>query len=475
MGLASAIRRGLADVRERASIENPIYPLTATRLVELLGGPYTDSGEQVTAKRSLTMSPVWRSVDLIAGTIAATPIHAYRQLRAGVDTEKTDETDLFPILRDPHPEMTDFELRHWIWVNIELNGNAFLWKRRWVADNRMPKPGEVAPPIRYLFPIQPIHVRVGRASDGTKWFEVTDEQTGDTIPASTNEILHIPNLCHDGVLGLAPVDMARNGLGWMLAMERYGALFYGRGGMMSGVLQTDRRLTPDAADQIQSRWQEMAGGLGNAHKVAVIDQGAKYVPISVTPETAQWIEGRSFGVLECARWWGIPPHLLAETSGSTSWGSGLEELTRGMKAYALRPRFAKFEQRYTKELLPRAVFAEHRHEGLVEVDALAQAQIEQIRVQEQIITPREVRGWHNYPPAPPELVRAWEASVDSAGGAEGKPLKLPSPTNNLSSSKPGPGAAASPGKVTRQNKLHPTQGESGDQTAHANSAPAYEV
>lgn len=395
-----ALRDLVLSAMSRASVEDPKYPLTSARLVEVLGGQPTDSGETVNPRKALTLISVFRAVQIVAGTCAGVPLHAYR--REGDDEDnRTKVTSEYPVLYDPHPEMTRFELREWAHGSVELQGNAFLQKVRFTENNARRPDGSV--PVRYLLPIRPELVRVGRASDGTKMFEVRDPETGETTPATTKEILHIPGFAYDGVVGLSPIDLARQGIGSALAAERYAAMLFGRGALMSGILQTDRRLPPGAADALQERWQNMAGGLAQAHKVAVLDQGAKFQPIQITPEQAQFLETRKFSVIEVARLFGVPPHLLMETSAASNWGTGLVEQTQGFITFSLAYRLIRVEQRLEKELLLPGDFAEHRTEGLLRGDTLKRYQAHAIALKNRFKTRGEVRREENLPVDDPEL------------------------------------------------------------------------
>lgn len=427
----------LAGAAMRASVEDPRYPLTSARLVELMGGTPTDSGELVTPKKALSLIAVYRAVSIVAGTAAMLEPRAYE---AAVGTlNKTDVTERYPVLWDPHPEMTDYELWEWAYSCVELHGNAFLQKQRYVSGNK-PVDGQTRPPVRYLLPVRPELVRVGRSSDGTKMFGVRDPETGEEVPATTDDILHIPGFGYDGIVGLSPIDLARQGLGTAMAAEKYAALLFGRGALMSGILQTDRRLPPGAADQLQARWHEMTSGLSQAHKVAVLDQGAKFQPIQITPEQAQFLETRKFSVIEVARLFGVPPHLLMETSAASNWGTGIEEQTRGFITFSLNYRLVRVARRISKELLPRSpkrIFCEHRTEELLQADTLHRYQAHSLALRDRWKTRAEVRREENLPvtdPAleefedPPAQGGAGGVAADDDGTNDGEPkFKLPRP------------------------------------------------
>lgn len=363
------------------NLENPKYPLTSSKLVELLGGPAVESGEQVNVKTALGVTAYYRAVSVVAGTAAGVRLHAYEKQ---ADDNRRDRTDEFQVITDPHPEMTRLELYEWLYLCLELHGNAFFQKIRYVAGNDGPRDKDGLPAVRYLMPIRPELVRVGRTKDGVKVFEVRPSPGVDakgqvtlpegTVPLTTKDVLHIPGLGYDGVVGVSPIDVARQSIGTSIAADKFAGGFFGRGALMSGLLQTDRRLPPGAADALQERWEKMTTGLKNSHRIAVLDQGAKYQPIQITPRDAQFLEVRQFSVIEMARLTGVPPHLLMETSAASNWGTGIEEQTRGFITFSLNYRLQRVAARFTKELMPAGVYTEHVTQSLLSIDTLKRYQ-----------------------------------------------------------------------------------------------------
>lgn len=389
MGLASLARAAVGGSRTstRASIENPSTPLTDAQLVELLGGEPVEAGVAVDAAKALGLTAVYRAVSLVAGTCAGVPLHGYR--RDG--NERRDVTADHPLLTDPHPELPAVAFWEQVYAALELHGNAFLRKQ----------PTGSRP--RYLLPIHPTLVRVGRANDGTKVFEV---RTGSgTVPLTSAEVLHIPGLVYDGTVGVGPIDAARQGLGLSLAAEKYGARLFGRGTLISGVLETERRLPPGAADQLKKQWQARVSGLRNSHDVTVLDQGAKFRALTLTPEQAQFLDTRRFGVVEVARLFGVPPVLLMESGDASNWGTGIAEQVRGFLTFSLAQRLQRTAGWVTKALLPRDVWAEHTTEVLLRLDGPTRYRMLETGIRAGILSRAEARRIENLPPGPPELER----------------------------------------------------------------------
>ncbi len=348
--------QALRGVRN-SSPENPATPLTSATLLDWLAGPPVDSGVTVTEQTSLGVPAIWRAVSLIAGSAASLPLHPYRR----VDDARVQLTGgrAADLLANPHPDMTPYELWETVYTHVLLWGNAYLLVLR--DQNRAP---------RELWPLHPSRVKVGRADDGTKWFEV-DGKTD--APLASAQILHVPGLGYDGVCGVSPIRIARQGVGLALAAEKYGAKLFGSGSLMSGILQTEQRLDMAQADKLKAQWKAKMAGVDRAHEVAVLDSGTKFQGLSIPPEDAQFIETRRFQIAEVARMFGVPPHMLMDTERSTSWGTGIEQQNIGFVVYTLRPWLTRVEQRLTRLLDPGTVYVRYAVEGLLRGDSAQRA------------------------------------------------------------------------------------------------------
>ena len=375
-------------VAERRSLENPQHPLTAANLVELLNGPPLASGVAVNEQTALRHVAVYRCVELIAGTCAALPLKAYRK-------PERKALDTWPVLADPHPELTKFETWEIAYACLLLWGNAYFRKLRDGAGR-----------VRYLWPIHPARVEPDLIdptprNPGGKVFAVTD-QSGYRKPYTNYEILHIPGLGYDGLKGLSRIRLAAQAIGVGLAAEEYAARFFGSGSLFSGILSTDQQLDQAKAEQLKERWKAKVGGLSKAHDIAVLDGGAKFQPVSIPPEDAQLLESRNWSVTDIARLFGLPPHAIGDVEKSTSWGTGIEQQKIGMVQFTLQPSYlTRVEQRLTKHVIAPSdpqVYAEHIVEGLLRGDSAARAAFySQMRAM-RAMTANEVRERENLEP-----------------------------------------------------------------------------
>lgn len=338
-----------------ANLESPAVPLTDTNLVQLVGGGSpVASGATVTPVSALGVSGVWRAVNLISGTIASLPVHAYRP--KGEGRERVTSGWGAKLIDAPHPELTQFEWWEFAVTSMLLWGNAYF-RQQWSK----------AGAERYLLPLMPDSVKVGRASDGRKVFDVAGEGL------TSDDILHLPGFGYDGMVGVSPIRVARQGVGLALSAEEYAGRLFGSGSLATGLLQTEQRLTTEQADTIQARWRAKRSGLGSAHETIVLDSGAKFHQLTIPPTDAQFIESRSFQVTEIARIFGVPPHMLMDTEKSTSWGTGIEQQSIGWVVYTLRPWLTRLEQRLTRLIKPQNLYVRFRVEGLLRGDSAQRA------------------------------------------------------------------------------------------------------
>lgn len=339
----------------RASIEDPTVPISSSSILEWLGIKPTAAGVTVTEKTSLGMPAVWSAVNLVAGTCASLPLHAFKKgdrsrtiLTAGVAAD---------LLSNPHPDLVPYDFWEIVHAHRLLWGNAYILMLR----NRLGV-------ISELWPIHPSRVKVGRTSNtGEKVYAVDggEDAGGLTYMGSENKILHLPAFGYDGISGVSPIRIAAQGIGLSLAAEEYGARLFGSGSLASGVLQTDQRLKPEQADALQSRWKAKVQGLQHAHEAVVLDSGTKFFQLTIPPEDAQFLQSRVFQVREIARMFGVPPHMLMDVEGSTSWGTGIEEQTLGFVIFTLRRWLIRTEQAITRILPPGTVEAKYNLNGLL--------------------------------------------------------------------------------------------------------------
>lgn len=400
----------------RASLNNPAVALSSDSIIAVLGsGLRTDSGVNVSELTAMRMTAVWRCVSLMSGLVAQLPLKTYGILSGGGRAELE-----LPILKSPYPGMTSYQMWELVMVHLLLWGNAYLLK---IYD-------ELGQNVVRLLPLNPWSVYVRRntpipgSAFGSKVFAVS----GADHTYTDEDILHIPGVGYDGIQGLSPIAHARQGIGLGLAAEEYGARLFGSGSLHSGFLKTDQRLTQEGADVIKQRWRERIAGLGKAHEVAVLDNGLSFVPITIPPDQAQFLQTRAFTVEEICRLYGVPPHLVMQTDKTSSWGAGIAEQTLGFVRFTLSAWTTRLEQELTLHLCPPGQYLEFDMRRLLRGDDANRYSVYATAKAIGVMTGNEIRKAENMPPGGPELdvFNTAPLTAPAAPGVPpdgGKPLK----------------------------------------------------
>lgn len=415
-----------AFLAPRDSLENPTVPISSSSIVEWLGMKPTYSGADVTEKTALTMPAVWRAVNLLAGTSAALPFKPYR--RGDATLKPLTSGAAADLLDMPHPDLVPYDFWELVYGQRLLWGNAYILKLR---DGL----GRVVE----LWPIHPSRVKVGRVTPdgamgdsryiGRKVYAIDGGEPAGGFTYHDDEIMHLPGFGYDGICGISPIALARQGIGLALSAEEYGARLFGSGSLAAGILQTDQKLRPEQADALQARWKQKAAGLAHAHEAVVLDSGVSWHQLTIPPEDAQFLESRKFQVVEIARMFGIPPHMLMDVDGSTSWGTGIAEQTLGFVIYALQNWLIRTEQRVTQLLRPQSVYAKYSLQGLLRGDPKTRAEFYRKLWEIGVLSSNDIRAFEEMPPVaggdvyyrPLNFGVLGEPNPDKAGGQAALP------------------------------------------------------
>ena len=170
---------------------------------------------------------------------------------------------------------------------------------------------------------------------------------GSMVNLKPSDVFHIPGLGFDGLVGYSPIAMAKNAIGMAIACEEYGAKFFANGATPGGILEHPG--TVKNPQRVRDSWTSAFGGSSNANKVAVLEEGMKYTPISISPEQAQFLETRKFQINEIARIFRVPPHMVGDLEKSSF--SNIEQQSLEFVKYTLDPWVARWEQAIVRSLL----------------------------------------------------------------------------------------------------------------------------
>lgn len=360
-----------------------------------MGG--STSGKVVTERSAMQMTAVYSCVRILAEAIAGLPLHLYRYRDDG-GKEKAIDHPLYLLLHDePNPEMSSFVFRETLMTHLLLWGNAYA---QIIRNGK----GEVV----VLYPLMPNKMSVDRDSDGHLYYtyQRSNEEAliaeGTKVVLSPKDVLHIPGLGFDGLVGYSPIAMAKNAIGLAIATEEYGSKFFANGATPSGILEYPG--TVKDPEKVRDSWTRGFSGSGNAHKVAVLEEGMKYTPISISPEQAQFLETRKFQINEIARIFRVPPHMVGDLDKSSF--SNIEQQSLEFVKYTLDPWVVRWEQSIQRTLLqdeekPR-YFVKFNLEGLLRGDYQSRMNGYATARQNGWMSANDIRELENLDRIPPE-------------------------------------------------------------------------
>ena len=313
-----------------------------------IGG--TTAGKTVTERSAMQMTAVYSCVRILAEAVAGLPLHLYKYTDGG-GKEKALNHPLYRLLHDePNPEMSSFVFRETLMTHLLLWGNAYAQ----VIRNGK---GEVIA----LYPLMPNKMSVDRDENGRLYYTYyrgSDEAIKNkdfAVTLQPSDVLHIPGLGFDGLVGYSPIAMAKNAIGMAIACEEYGAKFFANGAAPGGVLEHPGTIKDP--QRVRESWQSTFGGSGNANKIAVLEEGMKYTPIGISPEQAQFLETRKFQINEIARIFRVPTHMVGDLEKSSF--SNIEQQSLEFVKYTLDPWVIRWEQSIQRALLSQGEKAEY--------------------------------------------------------------------------------------------------------------------
>lgn len=357
----------------------------------------SNSGEMVDEKSAMQIATVYACVRLLAESVAQLPLHLYRSLEND-GQEKAKDHPLYKILyREPNPDMTSFSFWEAVMTHLLLWGNSYS---QVVRDSRNNVLG--------MYPLLPENVEIDRTENGELYYiyhaytnEVPGEKNKDII-FRRDEILHIPGLSFNGLVGFSPIAMMKNSLGTTMAVEKYGSSFFRNGAQPSGVLEHPGVLKDP--QKIRDNWTKAYGGAGNAHRVAVLEEGMTYKPISLPPEDSQFLSTREFGVEEICRIFRVPPHMVQDLKRATF--SNIEHQSIDFVVHTLDPWLVRIEKAIVKDLLldkeKDEYFPKFNVDGLLRGDYKSRMDGYSVGISTGIISPNEARRKENMPALPEE-------------------------------------------------------------------------
>lgn len=359
------------------TIRTPGVQITAPSAYEF------DAALPVTEETALQVSAVWACVKLLSETVASLPVNVYRKTPNG--RVKADDFWFARLMAyKPNQYQNRLEFFETMTMNLALHGNAYAKITR--VNGR----------VVSLLPLMSAQVLPSLLTDGSVVYEYTDGNNVDVY--SSESIWHI-KLYGNAIVGKSPLAFGRNIIGIAQAAEKAVTKVYKNGGKPSGVLSMDRLLTPEQRQAVRENFSTLTTGTDD--RLLVLENGMKFDSISLSPQDIELLASRKFQLEEICRWFGVPSILVNDTSGSTAWGSGIEQIVGGFYKLNLRPYLERYEIAVNTGLFSRQESAEYEFEfdfeGLLRSDLKTRLDAYRTAIAGTVMTPNEARALEGLP------------------------------------------------------------------------------
>ena len=303
----------------------------------LIPVPHRKGGVYVDNDTALTFSAVFACQRYLANSVAQLPWKVYKHRQP----KGSDPAPLHPanflLATRPNPEMRAFDFKrtmiHWAasW------GNAYA-EIEFDGSNR---------PVA-LWPVHPQRVMVDREESGELVYEIQNSQGVKTI-LPLSRMFHLAGMGADGISGYSVVTLAAASIGAGLAADEVNASFVQNGAVLSGGLKHPAQLSAEAYDRLKTSLSESHGGPYNAWKPMIFEEGMEWQSYGMPLKDAEFLMGRKFSVTEICRWFGVPPHKVADLERATY--SNIEQQSIEVVTDSLMPWILPLEQEADAKLI----------------------------------------------------------------------------------------------------------------------------
>ena len=342
---------------------------------------------RVTPDASLRLSAVYACVRILSETMASLPIVLYRKRADGGKDRVTDHWLHTLLCRRPNRFQNPFEWREMLQGHLALRGNAYC---QIIANPR----GEIAE----LMPIHPDRVRMELLRSGEFRYRVTN-RFGDETVLPRGDVWHLRGLSSDGLIGMSPIELARESLGMALAAQDYGSRFFANDAKPTGGwIEFPGSFKDAEAKKVFRESYQAAQSGANRGKVLVLENGMKFHEVGVTNKDAQFLELRKFQITDIARMFRVPPHMIADLDRATF--SNIEQQSLEFVMHTMTPWAERWEASIESELLLDGddLEVEFDFSNLMRGDAASRSAYYQSGIQNGWLTRNEARVAENLNP-----------------------------------------------------------------------------
>lgn len=329
-----------------------------------IDAPWSAAGPAVTDKTAMRVAAVYGCVNKIAGCISGLPIHIYQKSPNG-ERERIDHDYSWLLNNEPTPQYTAATAWDYLIASKLLRGNGYFEIKRRSSKSAT---------VDAVVPLDSHTVRP--VLSGNRLVYAINQIGSDRRIIDQDDMIHIPGFGFDGLTGMSVISYAaKNDIGIALAADNYSAEFFANGARPDFLIAADGPLTEKQAIEYARIWASRHTGVGNHHQPAFLGNGMKVQNISLNAEDSQLLETRKFEVVQICTAFGVPPHLIGFMEGTTAWGSGLEELTRGFMLFTLLQHINVIEQELNRKLFRKApIFCEFEIDAFMQGDSRAQGE-----------------------------------------------------------------------------------------------------
>jgi HK97 family phage portal protein len=367
---------------------NNQYATSDSRIIELLGGYKSAAGYSVNEETAMRVSTVYACVRLIAGAVATLPLCIFERDPSG---RKEVDSPLWYLLNEsPHNRWTASSMWEWIIKCNCLRGDAFAVLVRNAAG--------IVTEIR---PLHPNMVRVQREGDRLIYYvNEYDRYYG----VDQDDMLHFPGFGYDGVASHSVIQYAAfQSIGVALATDEYSGSFFANGAMTKHLITSDKKINPDQVDELRRIYSDKYAGTNNSGKPMVLSEGLKLTELSMTSADAELLDSRKYQVIDIARAFGVPPHMIGAQETTSSWGSGVEQMSIGFVKYTLNPYLNRITDELNRKIFRTSrYYIEFQLDGLLKGDSKAESEADRQAIGGSQgpgwLTPNELRKKKNLPP-----------------------------------------------------------------------------
>ncbi|AEC22294.1 phage portal protein (plasmid) [Pusillimonas sp. T7-7] len=339
------------------------------KMFELFGDPTTSAGAVVNDKTAMRVSAVYASVNLIAGSIAQLPLPVYE--RVGETRVRADH-DYWWILNEQFsqawPSAAGWEF---LIGQMLLRGDGIAY----ITRNRAGYMTGLIPWYRSKVDIF-VQDRTSPRDPKRLGYRFWDDEKG-YFAVDQDDVLHIPGFGFNGECSMSVIQWgARNGIGIAIQGDDHAGRFFSEGGKPEVAIRAPAEMTLDQQEDFRAAWVAKYGGNSGNRKIPLIlTEGLDVKELTMSAVDQQLLESRQWQVIDIARAFGVPPHMIGETTKSTSWGSGIEQMGIGFVKYTLGPHLKRCKDELNRKLFRTArYFVEHNVDGLMAGDSKAQGE-----------------------------------------------------------------------------------------------------